>query len=68
MKDFFKSIEVLRRSEKVQISSKEEGIFVLDGLRKKYIARWQISALKILSLDILTKSVFQYSKGLIQII
>ena len=67
MKDFFKSIEVLRRSEKVQISSKEEGIFVLDGLRKNYIARWQISALKILSLDILTKSVFQYSKGLIQI-
>ena len=67
MKDFFKSIEVLRRSEKVQISSKEEEIFVLDGLRKKYIARWQISALKILSLYILTKSVFQYSKGLIQI-
>ena len=68
MKDFFKSIEVLRRSEKVQISSKKEGIFVLDGLRKLYLARCQFSSLKILSLNILTNSVFQYSTGFIQIV
>ena len=34
VKNFFKSLEVLRRSDKIQIGSKEEGIFVLDGQRK----------------------------------
>ena len=62
MKNFFKSLEVLRRSEKIQIGSKEEGIFVLDGQRKKQLARCQISSLKILSLDSLIKSVFNIVK------
>ena len=42
MKDLFKSIERLCRSGKTQVSSKSEGIFVLGGLRKKYLTRCQI--------------------------
>ena len=42
MKDLFKSIERLRRSGKIQVSSKAEGIIVLGGLRKKYLTRFQI--------------------------
>ena len=66
-KDLFTSIEGLSRSGKVQIGSKG---------RKKYRSRMSeievlntLSdfALKILSLYSLTKSVFQYSEGLIQI-
>ena len=46
VKDIFKSIEGLLRSEKVQIYSNGEGIFVLAGLRKKYLTRCQISRSK----------------------
>ena len=68
VKDSFKSCDVLRRSGKVQLSSNGKRISVPGGLRKKYLARCQIFALKILSLYSLSKSVFQYSEGLIQII
>ena len=43
VKDLFKSIQGLLRSVKVQVCSKGEGIFVLGGLRKKYLTRCQIS-------------------------
>ena len=52
----------------MQLGSKAEGIFVLGGLRIKYLVRCQIFALKKLSLYNLTKRVFQYSEGFIQII
>ena len=68
VKDCFKSFEVLCGNFNIPLGFKAEGIFVLDGLRKKYLARCQIFALKILSLYSLTKSVFQYSEALIQII
>ena len=42
MKDLFKSIERLCRSEKTQVVFKAEGIIVLGGLRKKYLTRCQI--------------------------
>ena len=42
MKDLFKSIERLRRSGKIQVSSKAEGIIVLGDLRKKYLTCCQI--------------------------
>ena len=41
-KDLFKSIERLRRSGKMPIGSKAEGNFVIGGLRKKYLTRFQI--------------------------
>ena len=44
VKDLFKSNEGLLRSWKVQIGSKGERIFVLAGLRKKYLTRCQIFA------------------------
>ena len=67
VKDLFKSIEGLFRSGKVQIGSKGEGIFVLAGLKKKVLNTLSDFALKILSLNSLTNSVFPYSEGLIQI-
>ena len=42
MKDLFKSIERLRRSGKIYVGSKADGIIVLGGLRKKYLTRCQI--------------------------
>ena len=42
VKDLFKSIERLRRSKKIQVGSKAEGIIVLGGLRKKYLTSCQI--------------------------
>ena len=39
VKDTFKSFEVLSRRGKIKISSEGERIFVLDGLRNKYLAR-----------------------------
>ena len=44
VKDLFKSIEGLLRSGKVEIGSTGEGIFVLAGLRKKYLTRCRIFA------------------------
>ena len=67
MKDFFKSIERLCRSGKTQVGSKAEEIIVLGGLSKKYLTRCQILRSKWLSIYSLTKSVFQYNEGLIQI-
>ena len=46
VKDSFKSCDVLRRSGKVQLSSNGKRIFVTGGLRKKYLARCQISCSK----------------------
>ena len=42
MKDWFKSVERLRRSGKTQVESKAEEIIVLGGLRKKYLKLCQI--------------------------
>ena len=67
VKDLFKSNEGLLRSGKIEIGSKGERIFVLAGLRKKILNTLSDFALKILSLQNLTNSVFQYSEGLIQI-
>ena len=66
-RDLFKSIEDLSRSGNVQIGSTAERIIVLGGLRKKCLNTLSDFALKKLSLYGLTKSVFQYSEGLIQI-
>ena len=66
VKDLFKSIERLRKSGKMQIGSKAEGIIVLGGLRKNYLTRCQILRSKD-SICSLTKSVFQYSEGLVQV-
>ena len=44
VKDLFKSTEDVLRSGKVQVCSKGEGIFVLGGLRKKYLTRCRIRA------------------------
>ena len=41
-KNLFKSFELLRRREKIQTGSIQEGFAVLGGLRKKYLARCQI--------------------------
>ena len=41
-KDFFKSIEVLRRSWNTQLGSIAEKIIVLGGLENKYLTRCQI--------------------------
>ena len=67
VKDLFKSNEGLIRSGKVQISSKGDGIVALAGLRKKVLNTLSDFALKILCLQNLTNSIFQYSEGLIQI-
>ena len=63
----FKSFEVLHRSGKIKSRSKEERIFVPGG-RKKVLSRLLDFALKLKSLYILTKGVFQYKEELIQII
>ena len=67
VKDLFKSYDVLRSSGKVQLSSNGKKIFVPGLLRKKYLERCQILSSKYY-LYTLTKSVFQYSEGLIEII
>ena len=67
MKDLFKSIERLCRSGKTQVGSTAELIIVLGGLTKKVLNTLSDFALKRLSIYSLTKSVFQYNEGLIQI-
>ena len=42
VKDLFTSFEIQRRSGKIQIDAKGEGIFVLGALAKEYLARCQI--------------------------
>ena len=66
-KDLFKSIEGLSRSGKVQIGSKAERFIALGLSEIEVLNTLSDFALKILSLYSLTKSVFQYSEGLIQI-
>ena len=66
-KDLFKSIEVLRRSVKIQLGSIAERNIVLGDLRKKVLNMLSDFALKKPSIYGLTKSVFQYSEGFIQI-
>ena len=43
MKESFKSFDDIRRSGKIKTSSNRETVFILVGLRKKYLARCQIS-------------------------
>ena len=49
------------------MDSKGEGFFLLGGLKKVYSTLLDL-VLEILSLNSLTKSVFQYKEGLIQVI
>ena len=42
VKDLFTSFEIQRRSGKIQIDSKGEGILVLGALAKEYLALCQI--------------------------
>ena len=46
VKDLFKRIEVLSRSVKILVGSEAEIISDIDDLRKKYLARCQISSSK----------------------
>ena len=46
LRNLFKSIEILRKSVKVQIGSNGGEIFVVAGLRKKYLTGYQISSSK----------------------
>ena len=66
MKDLFKSIERLCGSGKIQVGSKAEGIIVLGGLRKNNLTPCQILRSKDSTCS-LSKRVFQYSEGLVQI-
>ena len=66
-KDFFKSIEVLRRSWNTQLGSIAEKNYRSRWSGKQVLNTLSDFALKILSIHGLTKSVFQYSEGLIQI-
>ena len=66
VKVLFKSIERLCKSAKMQVASKAEGTIVLGSLRKTF-NKLSDFALKRLSICSLTKKVFQYSEGLIQI-
>ena len=43
VKDLFKSFEFICRNVNIPLGFKAEGIFVLGGLRKKYLARCQFS-------------------------
>ena len=67
VKDSFKSCDVLRRRGKIQLGSYGKKKFCSRWSEKKVLSTMSDFALKILSLYSLTKSVFQYSEGLIQI-
>ena len=67
VKDLFTSFEIQRKSGKIQIGSKGEGVFFLGGPGKKFLARCQILRSKY-NLYTVQQSVFQYSDGLFQII
>ena len=67
MKDLFKSIERLCRSGKTQVGSKAEGILRSRWSEQEVLNTLSDFALKRLSIRSLTKSVFQYSEGLVQI-
>ena len=65
VKDLFKWIEVLSRSVIIRVVSDEEIISDIGDLRKKYLARCQISSSKILLCSYM-KSDCQSSQGLVQ--
>ena len=65
VKDLFKWTEVLSRIVKILVGSESEIILDIGDLRKKYLARCQISSSKILLCSFL-KSDFQSSQGLVQ--
>ena len=65
VKDLFKWIEVLSRSAIVLVGSEAEILLDIGDLRKKYLARCQISSSKILLCSFM-KSDFQSSQGLVQ--
>ena len=65
VKDLFKRIEVLSRSLIILVGSEAEIISDIGDLRKKYLARCQISRSKILLCSFM-KSDFQSSQGLVQ--
>ena len=65
VKDLFKRIEVLSRSIIILVGSEAEIISDIGDLRKKYLARCQISSSKILLCSFM-KSDFQSSRGLVQ--
>ena len=68
VKDLLKSFDVLSRSGKVQLSSNGRKNFCSRWSEKKVLSTLSDFALKILSSYSLSKSVFQYSEGLIEII
>ena len=65
VKDLFKWIEVLSRSAIVLVGSEAEILLDIGDLRKKYLARCQISSSKILLCSFM-KSDFQSSQELVQ--
>ena len=64
VKDTFKSFEVLSRRGKIKISSEGERIFVLDGLRNKYLARCLILRSNYYLYTVLKKVFFSIRKDL----
>ena len=68
VKLLFKSIERLLRSRKIQERSRTEGIFVLDGLRKKYLTRCQNFRSKTVYMQFNKKCFPKDSEGFFQII
>ena len=67
VKDLLKSIERLSRCGKVQIGSKAERNYRSKCSEIEELNTLSDFAFKILSLNSLTKSVFQYREGLTQI-
>ena len=65
VKDLFKWIEVLSRSVIILVGSDAEIISNIGDLRKKYLARCQISSSKILLCSFM-ESDCQSSQGLVQ--
>ena len=66
VKDLFKWIEVLSRSVIILVGSGAEIISDIGDLRKKYLARFQISSSKNILLCSFMKSDFQSSKVLVE--
>ena len=64
VKDLFKWIEGIGRSVTVRVQSEGERIFDLDGIRKKYLIRCQISRSKTLYIVFQHKSLFNLVKDL----
>ena len=65
-KGLFTSFEVQRTSGKIQTSSRQEGFFVLGGLRKKSLARCQILRPKYYLYTVKDKVFFNIVKDLIK--